>query len=111
MKVFEIESSHSILVAENHWQNQVMKAKLEEGEDPVKCSIELSQTVLSVFGAAPLLASEQAKPPAEINLAKDRTEILIENAETIEELLNYKNDAERYGLKDQFDKKVQLFGY
>lgn len=42
----------------------------------------------------------------EINLEKERVEILIDNAETVEELNRYKESAEKYGVMDQWAAKL-----
>lgn len=71
---------------------------------------KLRQQVHEAVGLAmPPIIADQPKPPAEINIAKDRTEILIENAKTIEELQSISTDAYKYGLYQQWsDKHIRL---
>lgn len=47
------------------------------------------------------------RPIPEINLEKERVEILIDNAETVEELVGYKKDADKYGLFAEYISKYE----
>lgn len=50
---------------------------------------------------------QHQQPIPEINLEKERVEILIDNAENLVELLNYQKDADKYGLTGHWNSKYQ----
>lgn len=84
----EIEENENFVDASNSAKNLVQQALHGNRQPPEQSSSNVSTSL------------------PEINREAERLEILIENAVTEDELMNYKNDAVKYGLWIPFELKL-----
>lgn len=118
MQIKTITASESIETIQPNglkkWKKTEMTAEIPEYEDAEVQTLMLHQKVeatnLKAANVSPSWNRYEEPIPTvipEINLEKDRVEILIDNAENLVELLNYQKDADKYGLTGHWNSRYQ----
>lgn len=90
------------------WRRAEISRTIEGDVDSLASLSQLEKEVKTFLHPSTPNPNEEQQPKLkEINIAADRLEVLIENAGSVAELACYFDDALKYGLKNQYDKRVK----
>lgn len=100
------------------WRKLEIGGTIQEGETFTQATIDaeskLQSALRTIVGESTPSAeysSEIKQEMKETNLEAERVEILIDNAETEKELTTYWNSAEKYGLVEMYNKKMEELSF
>ncbi len=91
----------------NKWVT--LGATLDDTDDPIKSLNRLKETIECWAKGEAVMAPAPSTELPVINKAEERLAILIENAETKEELMKYKDNLTSQYLADAFSSKLFKF--
>src|SRR6478736_7830582 len=103
---------NGVLVAQ--WISVEMALDTANGESPIEALDRSQELVQQWYNSKNIPFNNSSMPPGPpaelpvINKAEERLGILIENAATKEELMNYKNDVTTPYLSDLFSTKLSM---